>query len=101
MEEKESAVRSPQSAIPLLLYSSPQAVEVVAVAPDGPLQAVWQEGRREVIASCVGPERIETLWWRGPTVRRDYYRAATISGQHLWMFHQIADGGWFVHGVFG
>ena len=30
-----------------------------------------------------GPERIETLWWRGPSVRRDYYRIAVESGEPL------------------
>jgi protein ImuB len=100
-KENESAIQNPQSAIPLLLYPSPQAVEVVAVAPNGPPQAVWLEGQREVIASCAGPERVETLWWRGPSLRRDYYRVATPSGQHLWMFRRITDGEWFVHGIFG
>ena len=37
----------------------------------------------------MGPERIETLWWRGPSVRRDYYRVATESGRHLWMFRRL------------
>lgn len=89
-----------QRAIPLLLYPTPQAREVVCVAPDGSPQALWFGNRRESIVSCVGPERIESLWWRGPTVRRDYYRVATESGSHLWMFRQLADGDWFVHGVF-
>jgi protein ImuB len=85
---------------PLLLYPKPQATEVVCVAPDGPPQFVWRDSRREPIVSCVGPERIETLWWRGPSVRRDYYRVATASGSQLWMFRQLADGRWFVHGEF-
>jgi protein ImuB len=86
---------------PLLLYPAPQVVEVMCVAPDGPPQFVWLEGRREAIAVCMGPERIETLWWRGPSVRRDYYRVATESGGHLWMFRQLKDGRWFLHGIFG
>ncbi len=85
---------------PLLLYPAPQAMEVVCVAPDGPPQFVWLERRRERVVQCVGPERIETLWWRGPSVRRDYYRVATESGGHLWMFRRLADRRWFVHGVF-
>jgi len=85
---------------PLLLYPTPQAVEVVCVAPDGPPQFVWLEQRRERVVRCVGPERIETLWWRGPSVRRDYYRVATESGSHLWMFRRLVDGRWFVHGIF-
>jgi protein ImuB len=85
---------------PLVLYPKPEAMEVVCVAPDGPPQFVWMGKHRERIVSCMGPERIETLWWRGPSVRRDYYRVATQSGGHLWMFRQLADGRWFVHGEF-
>jgi len=85
---------------PLTLYRTPQAMEVVCVAPDGPPQFVWFARHREKIVSCLGPERIETLWWRGSSVRRDYYRVATNSGSHLWMFRQLHDGKWFVHGEF-
>jgi protein ImuB len=85
---------------PLMLYAEPQAMEVMYAAPDGPPQFVWMDERRERIVSCVGPERIETLWWRGPSVRRDYYRVTTESGDHLWMFRRLADGDWFAHGEF-
>jgi protein ImuB len=85
---------------PLTLHPKPEATEVVSVAPDGPPQFVWMGRHRERIVGCIGPERIETLWWRGPSVRRDYYRVATKSGGHLWMFRQLADGKWFVHGTF-
>jgi protein ImuB len=85
---------------PLLLYPTPQAMEVVCVAPDGPPQFVWLDQRRERVARCVGPERIETLWWRGASVRRDYYRVAIEFGSHLWMFRRLKDGRWFMHGVF-
>jgi len=54
-----------------------------------------------------GPERIETAWWRGPTVRRDYYVVETSSGNRYWIFRRLrggaagrAEGEWFVHGVF-
>jgi protein ImuB len=91
---------SPRLPRPLTLYPTPDTTEVVCVAPDGPPQFVWFKGRREPILQCVGPERIETLWWRGPSVRRDYYRVATKSGSHLWMFRRLVDGRWFVHGEF-
>jgi protein ImuB len=85
---------------PLLLHPQPQSMEVMCVAPDGPPQIVWLEGRREPIVQCIGPERIETLWWRGPSVRRDYYHVATQSGSHLWIFRRLTDARWFLHGVF-
>ncbi len=83
-----------------MLYSEPQMRVVTCVEPDGPPQFVWMNQHRERIVGLVGPERIETLWWRGPSVRRDYYRMATESGGHLWMFRQLDDGKWFVHGEF-
>jgi protein ImuB len=111
MKKKEGERRGGKEAIrrahspdlsprPLLLYSEPHASEVMCVAPNGPPQFVWMNQRREPVISCVGPERIETLWWRGPSVRRDYYRVATESGEHLWIFRRLADGKWFAHGEF-
>jgi protein ImuB len=103
-QENKSAIPGapwvPQPTIPLTLYPQPEPAKVVCVAPDGPPQFVWMNHRREPIVDCVGPERIETLWWRGPSVRRDYYRVATQSGAHLWMFRCLTDGKWFTHGEF-
>jgi len=49
-----------------------------------------------------GPERIETGWWDGHDVRRDYYVARTTAGVRLWIFRERrAPGRWFLHGVFG
>jgi protein ImuB len=49
-----------------------------------------------------GPERIESGWWDGRDVRRDYYVARTPTGVRVWIFRERrAPGGWFLHGVFG
>ena len=49
-----------------------------------------------------GPERIETGWWDGHDVRRDYYVALSDSGARLWIFRERPPGqNWFLHGVFG
>jgi protein ImuB len=49
-----------------------------------------------------GPERIESGWWDGRDVRRDYYVARTAGGMRLWVFRERrAEGRWFLHGVFG
>ena len=94
----QSTIRNPQ--FHCLLYPEPLRVEVVCVSPDGPPECLWLEGRREAIVECAGPDRIETLWWRGRTIRRDYYRATTESGNQLWMFRRLIEKGWFVHGIF-
>ncbi len=57
-------------------------------------------GRQHQIAYTWGPERIETGWWRGRTVGRDYYRIETTTGRRFWLFRRLRDGRWFLHGMF-
>jgi protein ImuB len=67
---------------PLWLLSEPRPVE-----PEGfTLQA--------------GPERIESGWWDGRDVARDYFVAEDSQGARLWVFRERGGGGWFVHGIF-
>jgi protein ImuB len=47
-----------------------------------------------------GPERIESGWWDGMDVVRDYYVAQGRNGSLLWVFHDRSSGAWFVHGLF-
>jgi protein ImuB len=101
---------------PIWLLPRPQRLEAVSVMTDpgeahgpparfrlstSPLQAAVTH---EVVAFA-GPERIETAWWRGPMVRRDYYVVETAQGERYWIFRRLAaggrrDGGWFLHGTF-
>jgi protein ImuB len=49
-----------------------------------------------------GPERIETGWWDGCEVARDYYIARDGSGAELWVYRErLAPHDWYLHGVFG
>ncbi len=48
-----------------------------------------------------GPERIETRWWSGTDVRRDYYVAQEDNGGRLWIYRErTGERRWFLHGVF-
>lgn len=51
-----------------------------------------------------GPERIESGWWDGNDLRRDYFVAATPRGETVWIYrdHRYGadDGEWFLHGLF-
>jgi protein ImuB len=47
-----------------------------------------------------GPERIESGWWDGMNVARDYYVAQGRNGSRLWIYHDHANGEWYVHGLF-
>ncbi len=49
-----------------------------------------------------GPERIESGWWDGADVARDYYVARDRSGARLWVFRERRGRRrWFLHGLFG
>ena len=54
----------------------------------------------QVIINSCGPERIETGWWRGLTVCRDYWRIETETHQQFWVFRDLRNGHWFLHGEF-
>jgi len=45
-----------------------------------------------------GPERIESGWWDGEDVVRDYFIARTRAGSLSWIYR--ATEGWFLHGLF-
>jgi protein ImuB len=74
--------------------------EVMAIVPDGPPARFRLGDALHRVVQAHGPERIETAWWRGPTVRRDYYVVETDSGERFWLFRRLRDGGWFLHGMF-
>ena len=61
-----------------------------------------------VLAMESGPERLETGWWDGFEIARDYWIARTPAGARLWIFRELGvrDGAadarpWFLHGIFG
>jgi protein ImuB len=47
-----------------------------------------------------GPERIESGWWDGKGVARDYYIARRQHGAKLWVFQERHSKRWYLHGVF-
>ena len=46
-----------------------------------------------------GPERIESGWWDGKGVARDYY-IARAQGYRWWVFQERHTKNWYLHGVF-
>jgi protein ImuB len=85
---------------PLRLFDPPRPIDVLGIALDGPPAKFFDRSQVYCVARYFGPERIETGWWRGPSVRRDYYRVETTSGNRLWLFRQLQDQQWFLHGEF-
>jgi len=58
--------------------------------------------RRGALRLMSEPERIETGWWDGGEIARDYYVAIDRHGVRLWVFREREQPHrWFLHGVFG
>jgi protein ImuB len=76
---------------PLWLLPEPQPIGLSTGHPvlEGPLDLLS------------GPERIESGWWDGADVARDYYVAVHGEGLRLWVFRDLRGAGWYLHGVFG
>ena len=57
---------------------------------------------RDPARVLAGPERIESGWWDGGEVRRDYYVVETRGGQRAWAFRAAGeqDGPFMLHGWF-
>jgi protein ImuB len=86
------AVVAPAQCRPLWLLPVPQPLRMRAGLPR----------RRGALRLVSEPERIETGWWDGGEIARDYYTAVDIHGVRLWVFRErAAPHGWFLHGVFG
>lgn len=85
---------------PLRLFERPVRLVVLEDNGDGlPAGFRWL-GRERRIASAVGPERIETGWWRHRPIARDYYRVETADGARFWLFRHSQSRQWFLHGTF-
>jgi protein ImuB len=100
---KPSRQQSAESGVldrPLRLLAQPAPLEMSSVFPEGPLIRFFYGGQAHHIAREWGMERIETGWWRRKRVARDYYRIETSEGRRFWLFQQLTDDRWFLHGVY-
>jgi protein ImuB len=85
---------------PMRLYSEPAPIfDVSPPRARAPGQFRWL-GTVYRIARAWGPERIETGWWRGHDVGRDYYIVETDEGARFWIYHCRDQARWFLHGCF-
>ena len=81
-DRQESASR------PLWLLETPRRIEPGS-------------GGRECLEISPHFERIESGWWDGGDVRRDYYVARGESGVRYWVYREHGTRDWFIHGIFG
>lgn len=85
---------------PLRLLSSAWPLSVTARPPLHSPALLVASGWQATVARAWGPERIETGWWRGTLVRRDYWRVQTVEGQLLWLYRDLNRQQWFLQGTF-
>jgi protein ImuB len=73
------------------LLAAPRPIEEIGAVPH-------YGGALKLVA---GPERIESGWWDGDDVARDYFVAQTPEQALVWIYRaRGAGGGWFLHGLF-
>ncbi len=90
---------------PLQLLPHPLRLSAMSLSPDGvfpggpPLRFSFHSCQHHV-AHAWGPERIETGWWRGQAIGRDYFQVETTAGSRFWLFRRLRDHQWFLHGMF-
>jgi protein ImuB len=87
--ERAGGLRVSEMPRPVWLLDEP-----VLLAAD--LQHLCQEG--SILEQ--GPERIESGWWDGKDVARDYYIARQARGARWWVFQQRQTQCWYLHGMF-
>jgi len=76
---------------PLWLLPEPVALPVRDHRP-------WLDGPLDLGDGC---ERIETGWWDGAGVARDYYVATTAAGERFWIYREMrGERRWFLQGIF-
>ena len=76
---------------PLWMLSRP-------VELDHPQKQPCYEGELSIES---GPERIETGWWDGQDIARDYYVVTNGQGMKLWVYRERRPPkSWYLHGVF-
>jgi protein ImuB len=76
---------------PAWLLSQPRKLQLRGERP-------WLDGELRILD---GPERIETGWWDGGDVMRDYFVARNGNGSTFWIYRErTAGNNWFLHGIF-
>jgi protein ImuB len=100
--EAEPCAKEDPVTRPVWLLDPPQPLPPPRSAP--PIAPAWLEGHP--LRLLAGPERIESGWWDGPPVVRDYFIAQTADGALVWVYRSRLpepggpQEGWFLQGRF-
>jgi protein ImuB len=97
--DAEATPPPPPGSRPWRLLRPPEPVDVTTLDGGRPLSFAWR-GRTLAVAEAVGPERLESGWWRGGYARRDYWAVETDDGARFWLYRHLDSGHWHLHGLF-
>ena len=84
--------RADEERVPRPVWLLREPVSLAADAAGALLRGGWRLEQ--------GPERIESGWWDGLGIARDYYVARHAEGARLWVFQERRSKHWYLHGVF-
>ena len=89
---------------PTKLLDRPVPVDVMAMAPEGPVVSLIYQDKFRKIIRTLGPERITPRWWLTESGAqtappRDYFKVQDELGQWWWIYRKLDTPKWFVHGV--
>ncbi|WP_145341317.1 Y-family DNA polymerase [Rosistilla ulvae] len=101
--DSESFVPSPHDPLrrPIQLLKEPIELTVLKIERGTPPMLFGYRDRQLQTHRFWGPERIETAWWSGSMIRRDYFRIETNQGDWLWVYRKLTTSQWYLHGLFG
>ena len=92
--------RKPADCLPIWYWKEPLEIQCqTSLYENRPLKML-HKGRWRRITRYWGPERIESGWWRGRAIRRDYYRVELNTGRRFWLYRVLPGGRWFLQGNF-
>lgn len=84
-------------------YDDPSKMEIRTTLPQRPTLLLDRPIplRGPAPRILAGPERLETGWWDGGDIRRDYYVLELVTGQRAWAFCPPGESGpYMLHGWF-
>ena len=80
-------------------FRQPKVLDIIPDSRGQPLWLRWPAtAGRERVTVC-NAWRMEGAWWQGQTAGRAYYTLITASRAALVVFHDEADGRWYLEKV--
>jgi protein ImuB len=85
---------------PLHVTRPPVRLHIQNGTTNQPPRSFGYAGQQRITQRFWGPERIETGWWSGRMIRRDYYQVEDHTGNRFWLFLDLNQHEWYLHGLF-